>query len=87
MGEKQKDGGFFENVLMVAGGISGAIFGYNNGEFIGLIMGALILGGIGKWIGSLADAIFKIIFALIIILLNNAVRRFFWDIITSAFAG
>lgn len=84
MSEEQNEGGFFENILMLLGGISGAIFGYNNGEFIGLIIGALVLGAIGQFVGQLADAIFKLIFIVVIILLNNTIRIAIWSFIRSA---
>lgn len=46
MSENQQEGGFFDSLLMVAGGISGAIYGYEEGEFLGLVIGMLIVGAI-----------------------------------------
>ena len=85
MSGNNNEGGFFENVLMILGGISGAIFGYENGEWIGLIIGALILGGIGKAVGALADWTFKLIVLILIFAIHRAVWRFIWSIITAAF--
>ena len=85
MSGNQSEGGFFENVLMVLGGISGAVFGYDNGEWIGLFVGALILGGIGKVVGTAADWTLKMIALIIILLINRAVRHFIWNIIAAAF--
>ena len=40
--QENKESGFFEGLLMVAGGISGAIFGYNVADVIGLLVGAVV---------------------------------------------
>ena len=58
-----EEGGFFENLLMGAGAISGAMFGYDdgNGGGAGLIFGALILGAIGKAVGRFADWVFQLL--------------------------
>ena len=85
MGSETEETGFFEGVLMVAGGFTGALWGFNAGEWLGLILGALILGGIGRWIGAAADWTVKLIALLILLLANAFVRQFFWAIIRSIF--
>ena len=86
MEQNNEGGGFFESFLTVAGGISGAIFGYNNGEWLGLIIGALVLGAIGNRVGAAADWLVKLIVLIVILLLNRFVRVFIWEIIKSIFA-
>ena len=82
---ENEEGGFFENLLTGAGAISGAMFGYDdgNGGGAGLIIGALILGGIGKAVGRFADGVFQLIYFIIILFLNAAIRRTIIDAITS----
>lgn len=78
-------GGFFEDLLMIVGGIVGAIWGYETGGGWGLIIGAAILGGIGKWVGTVADWFVKLALLIVLLLLNAAVRQFIWSIIESIF--
>ena len=85
MGNNSNEGGFFENLLTFVGAISGAIFGYNNAEWIGLFVGAIIVGAIGKWVGAVADWIVKLIVLIVILLLNRAIRIFIWDMIQAIF--
>jgi hypothetical protein len=85
MENNSNEGGFFENLLTIVGAISGAIFGYNNGEWIGLIIGAVILGAIGKWVGAVADWVVKLVVLIVILLLNRAIRIFIWDIVKAIF--
>ncbi len=86
MSEQNDEGGFFENALMVIGAISGGIFGFEHGDWLGMIMAGLLLGAIGKWVGEMTDALFKLAFILIAILLNNAIRNFFWELMRAAFS-
>jgi len=78
--------GFFEDLLLYVGLISGAIFGYNNGEWIGLIVGALAFAAIGKWVGAAADWLVQLIVLIALLLINRVIRAFIWEIITSIFA-
>ncbi|GEM_PF-5723949 len=79
----QRSAGFFESLLTVAGAITGAVFGYDNGEWPGLFAGAIVLGGIGMWVGRTADFIIKVALLIIILLLNAAIRRFIWEFISN----
>jgi len=80
--QENKESGFFEGLLMVAGGISGAIFGYNVADVIGLFVGAIVLGAIGKGVGAAADTAVKLLVLFVFLMINAAIRRFIWDIIS-----
>ncbi|WP_339608496.1 hypothetical protein [uncultured Roseivirga sp.] len=81
--ETENGTGFFEGLLMVVGGISGAVFGYNAGEIIGLFIGAIIFGAIGKWVGQAADTAVKLLLLVAFLMINAAIRRFIWSIISA----
>ena len=78
-----EEAGFFEGLLMVVGGISGAVFGYNAGEIIGLFIGAIIFGAIGKWVGQAADTAVKLLLLVAFLMINAAIRRFIWSIMSA----
>ena len=82
MSNEKNESGFFESLLTIAGIISGAVFGYEQAEWIGLILGVLILGGIGKWVGAVADGLLQFAVLVAFLLLHVAVRRFVWEIIS-----
>lgn len=72
---------------MVVGGISGAIVGYDTAEFIGLLVGAFVLGAIGKWVGAVADGIVKLIVLIVFLLINAFTRQLMWDFISAIFGA
>lgn len=82
---KESKSGFFENLLTVVGGFSGAVWGYNNGGFIAMLIVGVIAAGIGRWVGAVADGIIAFALLVFYIMLNAAVRRFFWDFIQALF--
>jgi hypothetical protein len=83
MGKANNEAGFFEAILMLVGGFSGALYGFEQGEWVGLIIGALVLGIVGKWVGAVADWLVKLIVLVGFILLNAAARQFVWELINS----
>lgn len=85
MANNEEEFGFFEGLLLVVGLISGGIFGFNNGGWLGLFVGALAFGAIGKWVGTAADGIVKFLLLVAFLLINGAIRRFIWELISSLF--
>lgn len=81
MSNNESEGGFFENVLMVFGAWTGGALGFKYGEWLGMFTGAIILGGIGKGIGQIADGIVTFIFIVIVLLINSFTRRLIWEIV------
>ena len=83
--------GPFAKIFTVVGLIAGGIGGFEAGGGIGMLIGALLLATVGGFIGRLADAVLAwLIFvavSIIVILINTAVRRFVWELISSIVSG
>lgn len=77
----KNEGGFFETILFVVGLITGGLVGFEQGEWMGAIFGAVILGAVGKWVGTLTDYLIKFLVLVALILLNTAVRQFIWSLV------
>ena len=81
---KAKNGaGPLENILTFVGAITGAMQGYEQSEWTGSIIGAVVLGALGKWIGAVADWILQLAVLLVLLLLHASVRQMAWDFIQS----
>jgi hypothetical protein len=80
----EKDGPFAILFTWV-GLIAGAIGGGQTGEFAAVVVGAIVLGMIGYWVGKQADALTAwllfVLGSIIMILINSAIRRFIWALI------
>jgi len=89
--QKGNSAGPFATTFAWIGGITGAIGGYDAGEFPGMLVTAFVLGGIGYWVGQIADAALKwLIFlatCIVVLFVNAAVRRFAWELLASVLNG
>jgi membrane protein DedA with SNARE-associated domain len=79
--DEEVEEGCFTQVLALAGLISGGIFGYNHGDLLGMLIGAIVLCIAGYWIGKVADAIVKLIALVVLILINGVIRSAIWQAI------
>ena len=77
----------FTWVGVIAGGVAGA----ESGEFGVVLVCAVLCGAIGFWIGRVADAVliwlFFVVGAVVLFLINSAIRRFLWELLGAAFGG
>jgi hypothetical protein len=82
-----QEGGPLAKLFLWIGVIAGGAFGAESGDFPGFCIGALFLGAVGFWIGRAVESfVIRLIFILssiISILINSAIRRFLWELITS----
>ena len=85
MAEQAEQTGFFEGLLMLIGGFTGALWGSEQGDIWLTIIGAVVVGGIGKWVGRVADGLVKLAVLIALILLNSVIRQFIWGVIQSIF--
>jgi len=83
---KENESGPFAIAFAWIGAITGAVGGYEAGEFPGMLVTATVLGLIGFFVGQLADAVLKwLVFlatCIIVLLVNTAVRRVAWEILS-----
>lgn len=83
----QQEGGPLAAVFLWIGVIAGGAFGAESGGFPGFCIGAVLLGAAGFWIGKVVESVLvRLIFiasSIISILINSAIRRFLWELLTS----
>lgn len=83
----KNENGPFATLFLWIGLIAGGAAGAEAGDFMGMLVGAVLLAAIGFWIGQIADAVLAwaifVIGSLISLLINSAIRRFLWEMITS----
>ena len=88
--EKKEDGPFATLFLWI-GFIAGGAAGIEANDFMGMLIGAIILGAIGFWVGKQVDLflgwLIFIVVAIISILINAAIRRFIWELIRAVANG
>lgn len=84
---KGNSSGPFATLFAWIGVIAGGAAGLETGEFGGMCVGAFIMGVAGFWIGRVVDwAVGWLIFvavSIIALMINAAIRRFVWDMISS----
>lgn len=83
----QQEGGPLAKVFLWIGVIAGGALGAESGEFLGFCIGAVLLGAVGFGIGrAVENVLIRLIFiasSIISILINSAIRRFLWELLTS----
>ncbi len=88
---KKSEAGPFAVLFFWIGVVAGAAAGVESGEGMGILIGALLLGGVGAWIGHLADAVMAwLIFvsvSIFALLVNAAIRSFVWNLLSAIFNG
>lgn len=85
MGKNEE--GPFATLFTWVGLIAGAAAGWEAGEFGGMCVGAFFLAVVGYWIGRMADTVLIwvlfVVGSIISLLINSAIRRFLWELLTS----
>lgn len=83
----KQEGGSLATFFGWVGVFAGAAVGAEAGEGTGLLIGAIIFGIAGYWIGSVVEVVlvrvFFVVGSIISILINSAIRRFLWELFTS----
>jgi hypothetical protein len=88
---KSENEGFLANLFLWVGVIAGGAAGAESGEFGAVLVCAVVFGAIGFWVGRVADAVLAwLIFVgvtVVLFLINSAIRRFVWELLSAAFGG
>lgn len=83
----KSENGPFATLFLWVGLIAGGAAGAETGDFMAMLIGAVLLAAIGFWIGRIADAALAwaifVVGSIISLLINSAIRRFLWELITS----
>jgi|GEM_PF-6841294 len=85
------ESGPFRSLFGFIGLFAGGAAGFEVSGGIGLLVGAVVLSGIGAWIGGLVDVVVAyLIFVAVAIaafLINAAIRQFVFNLIAGILAG
>lgn len=88
---EKNDAGPFAVIFLWIGLIAGGAAGAESGEFMPVLIGAIVLGGIGFWIGKQVDVFLArlifVVVSIVGILINTAIRRFIFELIRAAVDG